>query len=140
MKVIASRLEKEQLRDKIIVVLHGVNEKLPQLKAMGWVEDQPHTDSDEAIILHEPLYFTDKEVKSNGEPVGIATVVPNLGVPNSTEFFDYSKVDVYEGTSPFGSFYSDTITSARMYKPRFSMTTVAMPSSGPQQLNLPSQR
>jgi hypothetical protein len=140
MKYVQNRLEANNLQTMMVVVLHGVNEKIPGLKAMGWVEDQPHDGEDEAVVLHEPLYFMDKEVRTNGEPVAVAAVMPNIGVPISTEFFTYNKVEIYEGVSVFGVFYIETLLKARSYKPKFALQIVPMPSELPKQMTLPTQR
>lgn len=112
----------EEIQAMDIVVLRGILDSSPSLSVIGWVEDAPHTDSDSAVVLHEPIYFHSQERSdqntSHVKPqVNVSMIIPEFGVPVKMEFFEYTKVEVYEGVSHVGASYIKALLQARQHMP-----------------------
>lgn len=114
------RTEASELQNMNIVVVHGVIENKKDVCIIGWIEDKPHNE-DSAVILNEPLYCV-----FNGPK--ILFVIPNWGLPASTEIFEYSKIDIYEGITPLAAIYIHHVLRIRDYKPVFEGGFVQEPS------------
>jgi hypothetical protein len=94
-----------------IIVVHVVVENRKDICAIGWAEDKPH-DGESAVLLNEPLYciFNGPQIRFVG---------PSWGLPCSTEIFEYTRLDVYEGITALAALYIQHVLKAREYKPIF---------------------
>lgn len=114
------RMHKSDIQSHNIVVLGGVIEKIPAIKAMGWVETSPTVIEDAVVRLNEPVYFhIDGVLQATREtPHGLklTVAVPEMGVPLFAEFDVYTSVDVYEAHSAVGDAYTDALMSLRQLK------------------------
>lgn len=121
----------DELKDMKVVVLHGTSER-KDIYAAGWVEDVPHHDASEAIVLHETIHFIHAG-PSGGASVDISVIMPHRGLPLSTEFFEYGKVEMHEMSTAFGQFYASAVLKLRGEKVNFApkiLNTVPTPVQG----------
>lgn len=137
-----ARNKPEELQSMNVVVLRGISEKDHRLCAMGWVEDKPH-DGESAVALQEPLYFYPVHSAPGAtvgkEPVKIAFLPPEYGVPASAEFFEYTRIDIYEGIHALAICYIEALVKARKYVPMFEPSWVTPPLP-PTQVSAPQGR
>lgn len=127
------RLEAQELQNMHIVVVHGVRDDMKDVCAIGWVEDKPH-DEGEAVILNEPLYCVYKGAQ-------LRFIGPSWGLPLSTEIFEYTKVDVYEGITKIAATYIQHVLKAREYVPQIDAGFIPETAVAPAKpVALPPQR
>lgn len=108
-----TRLSIEEIRIQgTIVVLNNVLEEHKSVVAVGWVEDAPHAAADDAIVLHEPIYMA-APVPFGSTSSEMSVIGGTRGLPLSVEFFDFGRVEIYEGNSPFGKFYLQCLSNYR---------------------------
>lgn len=112
------RLPPQELQNMNIVILKGVSEKYGNLCAIGWVEDKPHDDS-EAVTLHEPLYFVNTTLEG-GAAITLSFIPTEHQVPMTSEFFTFTKVEIYEGITSIAVAYISMLEQARKYKPVYN--------------------
>lgn len=106
----------QDLQSMKIVLLRGITPAYPNICAIGWVEDQPH-ETDEAATLHETLYFVN--TSTGGDYITLSFLPPEHGVPWITEFFEYTKLEIFEGVTNLAVAYIENLLIFRSRSPRY---------------------
>jgi len=101
------------------VVLRGISEKYPHLCVIGWVEDMPHFEEGTAAFLNEPLFFVNTTSEASKQ-IELSFLMPEHQVPMTVEFFEYTKVEIYEGVTTLAAAYINMLLNARRdYHPMY---------------------